>query len=194
LRKVVVEETGTQPCIHFYAASEGRNRAHVVSDAYLSNSGAGYPIQLDGCCFSSFSDIKVIASGAAYAVYINTDTSGAQQTYGNIFSQCYLSGGTSVTNFIYDGFNSYTTTNRVGFYSQGNFYSKWAFNEIECNFTDFKVRGNKMIWLDSAPVAGTWAQGDICWKTGVSAGGSPGWVCTTGGSPGTWKAMASVAS
>jgi hypothetical protein len=44
------------------------------------------------------------------------------------------------------------------------------------------------------PTAGVWNQGDICWNTTPSAGGTPGWVCTTAGSPGTWKAMANLAA
>ena len=46
----------------------------------------------------------------------------------------------------------------------------------------------------SAPVAGTWAVGDICWDTNPAAGATPGWVCTTAGTPGTWKAMANLAA
>lgn len=36
-------------------------------------------------------------------------------------------------------------------------------------------------------------KGDVVWNNNVAAGGSPGWICTTGGSPGTWKTMATVA-
>lgn len=46
----------------------------------------------------------------------------------------------------------------------------------------------------AAPIAGTWAVGDICWNTTPSAEGVPGWVCTTAGAPGTWKAMAALAA
>jgi hypothetical protein len=45
----------------------------------------------------------------------------------------------------------------------------------------------------AAPVAGTWARGSRVWNTTPSAGGPPGWVCVTGGTPGTWKAMANLA-
>ena len=48
------------------------------------------------------------------------------------------------------------------------------------------------IWDSAAPVAGTWARGDICWNNTPSSGGPPGWVCTTAGTPGTWKAMANL--
>jgi len=42
----------------------------------------------------------------------------------------------------------------------------------------------------AAPTAGTWAVGDIVWNTAPAALTTPGWVCTTAGTPGTWKAMA----
>jgi hypothetical protein len=53
---------------------------------------------------------------------------------------------------------------------------------------------NRSKWAAAAPVAGTWVQGDVVWNTGVAAAGSPGWVCTTGGTPGTWKTMANVSA
>ena len=62
-------------------------------------------------------------------------------------------------------------------------------------FTQFETLGqNKVTWSYSIPTTGTWTQGDICWKSNTVAGGIPGWVCTTGGTPGTWKAMAAVAA
>lgn len=39
----------------------------------------------------------------------------------------------------------------------------------------------------AAPVAGTWAVGDIVWNTAPAAGGNLGWICTTAGTPGTWQ-------
>jgi parallel beta-helix repeat protein len=45
----------------------------------------------------------------------------------------------------------------------------------------------------AAPVAGTWARGDRVWNTAPSAGGVLMWVCTTAGTPGTWKAVAIAA-
>ncbi len=52
---------------------------------------------------------------------------------------------------------------------------------------------HKTSWGAAAPVAGTWSVGDIVWKTNATAGGSPGWMCVTAGTPGVWKAMASLA-
>lgn len=43
-----------------------------------------------------------------------------------------------------------------------------------------------MVWLTAAPVAGTWAQGDIVKNSAPSVGQPKGWVCTVAGTPGTW--------
>ena len=43
------------------------------------------------------------------------------------------------------------------------------------------------------PSAGTFIRGDIILSTAPAAGATPGWVCTTAGTPGTWKAMANLA-
>ena len=52
---------------------------------------------------------------------------------------------------------------------------------------------NVQTYAASTPAAGEWSRGDIIWNNTPSAGGTPGWVCTTGGTPGTWKAMANLA-
>jgi hypothetical protein len=46
----------------------------------------------------------------------------------------------------------------------------------------------------AAPTTGTWKRGDVVMNSTPSAGGTPGWVCTTAGTPGTWKAMSNVAA
>jgi hypothetical protein len=53
---------------------------------------------------------------------------------------------------------------------------------------------NVQTYAAAIPAAGEWARGDLVWNNAPSAGGTPGWVCTTGGTPGTWKAMANVAA
>ncbi len=52
----------------------------------------------------------------------------------------------------------------------------------------------RIIFSTQTPTTGTWAVGDICYNTTPVAGGAPGWVCTTAGTPGTWKAMANLAA
>jgi hypothetical protein len=44
------------------------------------------------------------------------------------------------------------------------------------------------------PTTGTWVLGTVMWNETPAAAGPPGWVCTTAGTPGTWKAMANLAA
>jgi hypothetical protein len=46
----------------------------------------------------------------------------------------------------------------------------------------------------AAPSWDIWRAGDIIWNTTPAAGGVPGWICVTSGSPGTWKAMGVLAT
>lgn len=46
----------------------------------------------------------------------------------------------------------------------------------------------------AAPTSGTWAVGDIVYNRAPAAGGSLGWICTTAGTPGTWKTFAAIAA
>jgi hypothetical protein len=52
----------------------------------------------------------------------------------------------------------------------------------------------QVVWRSAAPTTGTWIRGSIAWNTTPSAAGTPGWVCVTAGTPGTWKAMANLAA
>jgi len=52
-------------------------------------------------------------------------------------------------------------------------------------------RGN--IRSTAVPTTGTYSVGTQLWKSNAASGGTPGWVCTTAGTPGTWKAMANLA-
>jgi hypothetical protein len=42
------------------------------------------------------------------------------------------------------------------------------------------------------PTAGTWTVGQIVFNSAPTAGGVIGWVCTTSGSPGTWKEFGQI--
>jgi hypothetical protein len=46
----------------------------------------------------------------------------------------------------------------------------------------------------AAPVSGTYLQGDIVYNSAPTAGGTIGWVCTTAGTPGTWKTFGAIAA
>lgn len=46
--------------------------------------------------------------------------------------------------------------------------------------------------LSAAPTTGTWRQGDIVFNNAPTAGGTIGWVCTSAGTPGTWKTFGAI--
>jgi hypothetical protein len=50
------------------------------------------------------------------------------------------------------------------------------------------------ILRSAIPTAGTWAVGDVVWNTVPAASGNIGWVCTTAGTPGTWKSWGTIAA
>lgn len=54
--------------------------------------------------------------------------------------------------------------------------------------------GNTVQYAAAAPSAGTYLQGDIVWNTGAAAEGTVGWVCTSAGSPGTWKTFGVISA
>jgi hypothetical protein len=49
-------------------------------------------------------------------------------------------------------------------------------------------------YASGSPVSNTWAVGDIMWNTVPAAGGNIGWVCTTAGTPGTWKTFGAISA
>lgn len=64
-------------------------------------------------------------------------------------------------------------------------------------FTGTVISGNNKVATKNetgtaAPTSGTWAVADKVWATNPGAVGSIGWVCTTAGSPGTWKPWGAV--
>jgi hypothetical protein len=57
------------------------------------------------------------------------------------------------------------------------------------------ISTSKVRMLDSAaPTTGTWVVGDIVYNDTPTAGGFIGWVCTTAGTPGTWKTFGAISA
>lgn len=54
--------------------------------------------------------------------------------------------------------------------------------------------GREVLYASAPPTTGYHYATSITWNTAPAAGGTPGWVCVTSGTPGTWKAMANLAS
>jgi hypothetical protein len=56
-----------------------------------------------------------------------------------------------------------------------------------------KIKALKQFYeVTAAPTIGTWVKGDIVYNSNPTPSGNIGWVCTTSGSPGTWKTFGSI--
>lgn len=56
------------------------------------------------------------------------------------------------------------------------------------------LQGKKHLTRAAAPTTGTWAVGDIVYNNAPAASGFLGWVCTTAGTPGTWKTWGAISA
>lgn len=58
----------------------------------------------------------------------------------------------------------------------------------------WQENGKNVITGTAAPATGTWAVGDRVYNTAPAAAGNIGWVCTTAGTPGTFKTFGAIAA
>lgn len=59
-------------------------------------------------------------------------------------------------------------------------------------FLGLNNSGRYITYGSAAPTTGTWARGDVVYNNAPTAGGKVAWVCTTAGTPGTWKAWGTI--
>lgn len=129
---------------------------------------------LIGCSSASDYYIKAIAGGAYQSIngYIGENT--LVSTSGSIAAFINCEGG--LMNNVQIGNNSYVgpilPTMKTNTYSIAG-----------------RVPG---VFMDVLPAAGTWQVGDIIWRATPAAAGHIGWVCTTAGTPGTWKTFGTI--
>ena len=156
------------------------------------NSSSASPVNLGNNCRLTIDTLQFITgptaavtAGLRYeSAYGTGSCLGA--TIGSIF---YRQNG-STNNYLYvvmdltNGFNLWNLNHfdGTGSGAQGRFASD------EFSFIRGKVASTAI------PTSGTYSVGEVLWKSNAAAGGVPGWVCTTAGTPGTWKAMANLAA
>lgn len=88
--------------------------------------------------------------------------------------------------------NTYKTN--VGALPNNHGNTEYFLNNATNGRMDVSIYGARQHYATAIPTVGTWIRGDIVWNTLPSAGGTPGWMCVAGGTPGTWKAMANLAA
>lgn len=141
----------------------------------------------------TFNSIRILTGSASsitaalqYDSTIGTGGAGAMN-FGDITYRFNATGN----NYLYPvmnlsaGFESIHINNIDGAGS-GGAQARFASDE-------FFVR--RSLWSSTVtPTTGTYSVGTVLWKSNAAASGTPGWVCTTAGTPGTWKAMANLAA
>ena len=75
-----------------------------------------------------------------------------------------------------------------GFY---NNYSIHSYSSVNSAVPSGQVR---IMDMAGPPLSGAWIVGDYVMNSAPTAGGNIGWVCTTAGSPGTWKTFGAIAA
>ncbi|TDN82967.1 hypothetical protein [Stakelama pacifica] len=131
-----------------------------------------------GCTF----DVK---SGNARALFF---AGNAQRNTVRGFSEQASTVGSGTTKYVIAFANAatwvYVPDESVPYTSilDNGFYSQLTYGGVRYSRTN------------NAPTAGANLQGAVVMNREPSAGGSPGWVCVTAGTPGTWKEMPNVAA
>lgn len=88
----------------------------------------------------------------------------------------------------------YDNTSQIYVYdvceAQGNYTNKMPQPGVDNNLSEGNLRF--VGYSTNIPSSGTWFAGDYKLARAVAAGGVMGWVCTTSGTPGTWKTFGAI--
>jgi nitrous oxidase accessory protein NosD len=148
------------------ATFTGNTILRAVQGVYLQLSGS--TVVLDGNRFE----------GVTYPVEVVKDATSTVKLRGNAF------GAGTTTAVLFSGAGSH------GSYAASNNdlgAGGWASDGTA-------ALASQLGYSAAAPTAGTFTRGCSLLNIAPSAGGSVGWVCTTGGAPGTWKTFGAIAS
>lgn len=98
---------------------------------------------------------------------------------------------------------AFRTTGATSLLTTANMYLNFQNNTAESGITVYDGsppsivvnEQNRQVWFVGPPTTGsegTWSAGDIIWDTTPSAGSFAGWICVSGGTPGTWKTFGAI--
>jgi len=132
-------------------------------------------------------NVRIVGSGAqtsnAFEVVDTTDYSGmvANISVDTCNNGVVLNGVSEVKNIHTDNVGNVNW--RVGRAGGTGTTSIYLDNMVESKLT---------VYDDAAPSTGWWDRGDRAYDRSPTAGSTMGWVCTTAGSPGTWKTFGAI--
>ena len=153
-----------------------------------------------GAAFVGF-DIQALSGGGADLIYSGNSATNVFN-YGHYTR--YWATITATGNYTQD-----VTGASRGFYMHDTLLAKLIGNNVGPGVTtalfgggqaqavvhDFGNSWNpKVMYGTAAPTTGVWTAGDIIYGTAPTASGNIGWVCTTAGTPGTWKTFGAISA
>lgn len=136
------------------------------------------------------STLDLVSGTTYYIVAVTTDgttdvyrfgtSGGSGGTYTGATSGAKATGSSS-------SWGGFSTTYEPAF-DMGSTDPAWQVGVTVSDVTAIEKSGT------AAPTTGTWAVGDKVWNSAAAASGTVGWVCTTAGTPGTWKTFGTISA
>lgn len=165
---------------------------------YRPFDGAIYTEDFFGTCAVRGNTIIDVVSNTS-----STDASAIRNTSVSSISNCMLVSNNSVAT---DGITGYTYKNSFGYFlTNGSSTQRTVLqgNDLVLASSPFSATSYTVAYEDinglrtfnavsAAPTSGTWKVGDKVILSTPTAGGYIGYVCTTAGSPGTWKGFGAI--
>lgn len=130
-----------------------------------------------------------VFSSSGDSTFANNFISGSVRAVVGAFSNLKSYGNTGVA--IQYNTQAGATNVNIG-PNQSPVYTNLVSAPIEGQKAVLPYFSRQLLHHSAAPTTGTWAVGDIVLNNNPSAGGYIGWVCTTAGSPGTWKQFGAI--
>lgn len=157
-------------------------KVNIANSVFKSVAPSDYAARLG---LATFNISDTIFDGSSNSLYV--ECTGGSVT----FSNCTFEGMTSRAfygnNLTYAAAFNCKNNTGVAFYAQVGTSPALV---IGIN----SATGARIATAPSIPTAGTWAVGDIAYHTAPAAAGFIGWVCTTAGTPGTWKTFGAISA
>jgi len=191
----------------YHSAGNGINFQNaddsIAIDNYIElTGGAGLAIDVNtGCQRCSLIGNTVVYAGSSNNPVVFSTTGVSVCANNNITGGQRISSLANDDNYFYG--NSGTPIEYGNVAGATSVHIQSGYAAAHTNLVTAPVEGQKavlpyfvkqILQHTAAPTTGAWAVGDMVFNTAPTAGGTIGWVCTTAGSPGTWKTFGVIAA
>lgn len=183
-------------------------RSITINSPSVENLNSGRFITLDNTYAAINTPSVLNITGKTAETHLVSITAAARVVINGGFFSDFTGGTPASSNFplIVAG-GSQATVNNVRFPTNGNNFrsltggatllendaSGFTYKEsVGSTEISGKRRNRKIAYAGSQPADGTWAVGDIVYRSAPSNGLNIGWVCVAAGTPGTWVAFGQV--